>query len=104
MVCSLKFAHVDFDLMTTTKTAHATPFGEELATYEANKVTLLKSHAGKFALVHKSELVGVFDSEANALEAGYQRFGPVPLYIRQVLPEDLVQSAPAMTLGILSTA
>jgi len=90
--------------MTMMKTVHATPFGEELATYEANRIILLQSHAGKFALIHKSELVGVFDSETNALEAGYQRFGPVPLYIRQVLSEEQVQSAPAMTLGILSMA
>jgi hypothetical protein len=85
-----------------TKTAHTPPFGTELAVYNANLADLLKSHVGKFVLIHENEVVGVFDSELNALQAGYQRFGPVPLYIRQISPVEHVQSAPAMTFGILS--
>jgi hypothetical protein len=79
-------------------------FAEEIATYNHHKGGLIKSHAGKFLLIHKKELGGVFDSEANALKEGYHRFGPVPLYIRQLLPEEGVQSIPALTLGLLSIA
>lgn len=82
-----------------------TPFFEtETATYEANKESLLKSHSGKFVLIHESEIAGVFDSESNALKEGYKRFGPVPLYVRLISPEEQIQSAPALTLGILSMA
>lgn len=87
-----------------TKTEPGKFFSSELATYEANKAELLKSHAGKFALIHGKEVVGVFDSETNALQEGYKRFGPVPLYIKEILPEESVQSAPALTFGILSMA
>jgi hypothetical protein len=80
------------------------PFMAEASTFEAQLPALLSQHAGKYALVHGTELVGVFDTEANALAAGYQKFGPVPLYIRQVLPEEQKASAPALVLGILTAA
>ena len=80
------------------------PFATEAATFEAQLPSLLGQHGGKFALVRGTELVGVFDTEGNALAAGYQKFGPVPLYIRQILPEEQKGSAPALVLGILMAA
>ena len=80
------------------------PFATEASTFEAQLPVLLKQHAGKFALLYGTELVGAFDTEANALAAGYQKFGPVPLYIRQILPEEQKASAPALVLGILTAA
>jgi hypothetical protein len=77
-------------------------FANEIATYEAKKSQLLAEHRGKFVLVHGAELSGIYDSEQNALEEGYRRFGPVPLLIQQILPVTPEQSAPAMALGILA--
>jgi hypothetical protein len=79
-------------------------FAAENVAFELRKPQLLAEHAGKFALVHGDEIVGVFDSEINALQEGYRRFGPVPLFIQQVLPTVPEHSAPAMTLGILAAA
>jgi len=80
------------------------PFATEAAAFEVQLPVLLKQHAGKFALFYGTVLVGVFDTDANALNAGYQKFGPVPLYVRQILPEEQKGSAPALVLGILTAA
>lgn len=79
-------------------------FVKELATYEAKKSQLLAEHKGKFALIYGDEVMGVFDSEMNALQAGYEKFGPVPLFIQQILPHVPEQSVPALSLGILTAA
>lgn len=79
-------------------------FAEERAVYEASKSQLLAQHQGKFALILGGEIAGVFDTDINALQAGYEKFGPVPLFIQQILPQTPEQSAPALTLGILTAA
>jgi hypothetical protein len=77
-------------------------FTKEITAYEMKKSQLLAEHLGKYALVHESDVIGVFDTEMNALQAGYQRFGPIPLFIQQIIPAQPQQSAPALTLGILA--
>ncbi len=79
-------------------------FALERATYESRKPQLLADHQGKFALVCGKEVAGVFDTDINALKAGYEKFGPVPLFIQQILPEIPEQSAPALSFGILTAA
>lgn len=87
--------------METAKTP-ADLFSAEKALFESKRSSLAKTHLGKFVLIHDKEVVGVFDSEQNALNEGYEKFGPVPLYIRQIAAEEVVQSAPALAFGILS--
>lgn len=70
-------------------------FADELATFEAKKSQLLVDHPGKFVLIHGDELAGIYDSEQNALEEGYRRFGPVALLIQQIVSEPPEQLAPA---------
>jgi hypothetical protein len=57
----------------------------ESAAYEAHKGRLLAEHRGKFVLIHGSEIVGVFDTQGEALVAGYQRFGYVDLFTKRLL-------------------
>jgi hypothetical protein len=79
-------------------------FAQERAIYESKKPQLLAEHQGKFALIYGGEIAGVFDTDINALQAGYEKFGPVPLFIQQILPQIPDQSAPALSLGILTAA
>jgi hypothetical protein len=60
----------------------------ELATYEQHRAALLASARGKFALIHQDQLAGVFDTQMAAIQAGYERFGHVPLLVKQVVPVD----------------
>lgn len=65
------------------------PLAKELATFERLKTELLKD-AGKFAVVHGDELAGVFDTYADALKAGYEKFGLSPFLVKQILQHERI--------------
>ena len=73
---------------------------QELATYEAHRQRLLADHEGKFVLIHGSELIGVFDSEKDAIDQGFERLGNVPFLVKQILRVELPQSFVTNLLGI----
>jgi hypothetical protein len=77
------------------------PLERELATFQAHFNEWLQVHPGKFALVVGEELIGVFDTPKKAYEAGIQRFGNVPMLIRQLRPDDETTFLPALTLGLI---
>ena len=56
----------------------------ELETFEKKLPELKAEHEGKFALVHGDELVDVFTSYEDAIEAGYSRFGLDPFLVKQI--------------------
>lgn len=57
---------------------------KELAKYEAERSNLLPTTEGKFVLIRGDELAGPFDSFADAVKAGYAKFGNVPFLVKQV--------------------
>ena len=56
----------------------------ELKTFEQHRDRLLDAHEGKFVLIHGDQVIGTFDSQGDAISAGYQRFGNVPFLVKQV--------------------
>jgi len=62
---------------------------EELATFDARRAELLGRAPGKFALVHGVEVVGVFDTEGDAINEGYRHFGNVPFLVKKIEPFDI---------------
>lgn len=62
----------------------------ELATFEARLPDLLAAHEGKWVAILGSEVLAPFETWEAALTAGYERFGPVPWLVRQVLREQPV--------------
>jgi len=64
----------------------------ELKTYEDHRLELLKSDEGKWVLVHKGRLVAVFDTQADAIRAGYKEFGNVPFLVKQVVTVEVPQN------------
>ena len=72
----------------------------ELRTFEQHRVELLQDHAGKHALIKGSEVVGIFDNDVAAAEAGYARFGLSRFLVKQVVAED----APLMIMGLRTTS
>jgi hypothetical protein len=56
---------------------------QERATYEAHKTELLKDE-GKFVLIRGGEIAGIWPSFEAALEAGYERFGPVAFMVKLI--------------------
>jgi hypothetical protein len=72
----------------------------ELETFEKHRDQLVGKSEGRFALVYKDQIVGVFDSERDAIAQGYERFGNVPFLVKQVLkvetPENFASSLLAL--------
>lgn len=77
------------------------PLKAELGFFQEMKGEWLKHHNGQFALVRGRQLVGVFTTFQEAYSAGVKQFGNVPMLIRQVLPSDPVEQAPALMHGLI---
>lgn len=64
----------------------------ELKTYEARRDELLGANSGKFVLIKDEQIVGVFDTQVDAIRAGYERFGNVPFLVRQIVQVEVPQN------------
>ena len=56
---------------------------KELETFEALKSELIVNE-GKFALIAGSELLGIFDTQADALKEGYRERGLEPFLVKKI--------------------
>lgn len=77
------------------------PLETELAAYDRMKAELLKSHSGKFALIHGEEFCGAFDTAENAYAEGVRRFGRDPFLIKRVTEHEEVYRNQALSLGLI---
>ena len=73
----------------------------ELKFFDTMRADWVKHHEGKFALIKRQELAGVYDSPDTAYEAGVGLWGNVPFLVKQILPEDPLEQAPALVFGLL---
>jgi hypothetical protein len=58
-------------------------FEREIETYSNNLMDLL-SNEGKFVVIRGDEIAGAFDTYDSALEAGYDRYGPVTFFVKKI--------------------
>lgn len=58
---------------------------DELKVYQQKKQELLAKAVGKYVLIKGNEVVGVFDTDTDAVSRGYEKFGNVPFLVKQVL-------------------
>jgi hypothetical protein len=49
---------------------------------------LAEGHAGRYALLKGEELLSVWDTQRDVLQAGYERFGLEPFAVKQIDPRD----------------
>jgi hypothetical protein len=63
----------------------------EIETYNREKDRLVAESAGKFALVHGNDVVGVWDTYEDALKEGYERFLLEPFLVKQIRGIEQVQ-------------
>ena len=75
---------------------------QELTYYEEIKEELLNNHQGKFVLIHRRELLGVYDTDEEAYAQGVRRFGTGPFLIQPVADEDPEDKYPALVLGLMN--
>jgi hypothetical protein len=74
---------------------------QELEFFEKHRREWVKEHEGKFALIKDQTLVDTFDTAENAYVAALERFGNVPVLIKQIVSEDPVQHLPALSYGLI---
>src|SRR5450759_4108006 len=73
---------------------------DELRTFESRRDELLGTSLGRWVLIHDGDLVGAFETQADAINIGYQRFGNVPFLVKQVVPVEVPQDYVSNHLGI----
>jgi hypothetical protein len=65
------------------------PLQKEIETYNAKLPELLGS-IGKFVLVKDSQIEGIYDTYADALKIGYERFQLQPFMVKQIAPAEKI--------------
>jgi hypothetical protein len=73
----------------------------EIEYYEKHRHEFLAVSPGRFALIKGAELIGAFPTLQEAYHRGIERFGNIPILIRQILPADPAYKIPAFTQGLL---
>ena len=76
---------------------------DEVEAYERMRPELLQKYRGKVVAVKGGRLVGVYDSEVEALRDALERFGLVPVLIRRVGEERPAELVNLLT-GLLGPA
>jgi hypothetical protein len=56
----------------------------EWQTYEEQRARLLTDHRGEFVLIHEGEILGLFGSQPEAVNAGHQQLGDAPFLVQEV--------------------
>ena len=69
--------------------------------FKIHRAEWLKQYPDKFVLVKDEELIGVFNTQQEALVEGARRFGTESFLVRQVEESEQLVYIPALTLGIL---
>jgi hypothetical protein len=62
----------------------------EIETYRKELPRLLAAgQAGRFVLIKGEKVVGIWDTQAEAIQAGRERYGLEPLAIKRIDPRDV---------------
>jgi hypothetical protein len=65
------------------------PLQIEIETYNAKLSELLGS-VGKFVLIKGTQVEGIYDTYADALKIGYERFKLEPFLVKQIAPGEQI--------------
>lgn len=71
-------------------TAAARILQQEIDFFEKQRLDLFARAPGKYALVKGSELLGIFDSELEAVRAGYRQLGNEAFLVKHIVEADVV--------------
>ncbi len=63
--------------------------GTELRTFDEHRAELVGRSAGKYALVHETDIAGAFDTEHDAIAEGYRRYGNIAFLVKQIAAVDI---------------
>ena len=78
----------------------SSPLEKELAYFEQHRSELLGRAKCKFALIKNETLVDTFDSQFDAIRAGYRTFGNEPFLVKQILEVDVPLNFTSFNIGV----
>lgn len=73
----------------------------ENAFYDKHRGEFLQAHRNQYLLIHGDTLHGVYDTQGEAVDAGYEEFGQGPYLVRKAGDDVPVISNPALAVGVL---
>src|SRR5438552_15238235 len=75
--------------MTPSGLAGLKQYEREIATYLRELPRLLQDgHAGRHALIKGDEILSVWDTQGDAIQAGCERFGLDPIFVKTIDPHE----------------
>jgi hypothetical protein len=80
--------------------AETSALEKELSYFEQHRSELLARARGKFALIKNEELVDTFDSQFDAIRAGYRQFGNEPFLVKQIAAVDVPLNFTSFNVGV----
>lgn len=61
------------------------PLQKELETYQKNKSKLVSESLNKFVLIKDDKIIDTYESHADAVKEGYQKYGDDLFLVKQIL-------------------
>lgn len=77
------------------------PLQGEYEFYNKNKASFFSKYGGKFIVIRGEEVLGPFDTDAEAYKKGLLRFGIVPFFMTNVLEGNEKSFIPVLQGGLL---
>lgn len=75
---------------------------KELQWFENHREELLKEHEGKWGVVYKQHLIGVYDSFAEAAQAGMVEARSERILVKRIVKDDEIEEPSVnLTLGLI---
>jgi hypothetical protein len=72
----------------------------ELDFFDRQRVALLEKASGKYALVKGENVIGIYETELEAIRAGYQKVGDEPFLVKHIVEADVPLTFTTFNLGI----
>ena len=57
---------------------------KELELFDKKKDELVKENLGKYVLIKENRIIGLYDTEKDAIKVGIDKFGNVPFLVKKV--------------------
>jgi len=76
------------------------PLAQELKTYLAHKAELLRQSPGKYVLIKDTHIIGLFDHDEEAYNAGYRHYRLAPFLVKQVQEQDKIYYVSGSSLSL----
>lgn len=71
---------------------------KELEIYEKEKENLVNKSEGKYVLIKENTIIGIFETEKEALKIGIEKFGNTPFLVKKI---ELIESKANYTSNML---